>query len=327
MRVFSRRTRSAPQRGNALRYDLLLLLTAAIWGGGFVAQRVGMDAMEPFTFNAIRFALGAASLAPIVVVARKLSWRGGMPPGDFPLRSTLLGGILAGLVLFAGAAFQQWGLVYTTAGKAAFITGLYVVIVQIFAFLVGQRPPAQAALGAILALFGLYFLSVREDFTVSLGDGLEMVGAIFWACHVLVIGRLSPKVDALMLSLIQFAVCAALNALFAVATEQIAAESIAKAAVPILYGGLMSVGVAFTLQVFSQKKAHPGHAAVILSSEAAFGALYGWAFLGEILSPKGLAGCGLMLAGVIVSQIPRLMSDSSRLQPARIGVERPGSFR
>lgn len=281
--------------------------------------------MEPFTFNAIRFALGAASIAILMPVLRTLGLSRRHREHDTSPGATLRAGVLAGLVLFAGAGFQQWGLVYTTAGKAAFITGLYVVIVQAIAWLIGQRPPAQAGIGGMLGLLGLYLLSLREAFTMSPGDGLELIGSFFWACHVLVIGKVSPRTDALSLSLIQFTVCTVLNAVLALATEQPRVEGVLQAALPLLYGGILSVGVAFTLQVFSQKKAHPGHAAVILSSEAAFGALLGWVFLSELLSPRALLGCGLMLAGVIVAQVPQSLSAPAPLKatPAVVASREP----
>ncbi len=308
--------------GHPLRHDLLLLLAAAIWGGGFVAQRAGMEALEPFTFNALRFGLGASSVATVIALLRRLGADRPEERQCFSLAATIRGGSLAGIALFAGAAFQQWGLVYTTAGKAAFITGLYVVIVQALAWLFGHKPSSQAGFGGMLALIGLYYLSVQEDFTLSRGDGLELIGSFFWACHVLVIGRVAAKNDVLSVSFVQFAVCTALNALFAVTTEHPSLEGVARAAVPLLYGGILSVGLAFTLQVFAQKRAHPGHAAVILSSEAAFGALYGWLFLGELLPPKALIGCGLMLTGIIVCQIPQIFGSLApvlRPPPTRIG--------
>jgi len=287
----------------ALRADLLLLLTAAIWGFAFVAQRVGMAHVGPFTFNGVRFALGSLSLVPLLLFAprREHPSRRWLPP----TRPGILawGGGLAGLCLFAGASLQQVGLVYTTAGNAGFITGLYVVLVPILGLLVRQRTHPGAWLGAGLAAVGLYFLSVTEDFRIARGDFLVLVGAVFWAAHVLIIGWLSPRVEALKLAILQFAACALLSLGTAAAVETITLEGLRLALVPILYGGLCSVGIAYTLQVVAQKDAHPAHAAILLSLEAVFAAIGGGLMLGEVLGRRSLLGCGLMLAGMLLSQL------------------------
>ena len=287
-----------------LKADWLLLLTALIWGSAFVAQRVGMEHVGPFTFNGVRFTLGALVLLPLVLRRRPLvpPERGGVVGGG--QRTVLWGGGLAGLVLFIAAALQQVGLVYTTAGKAGFITGLYVIIVPILGLLWGYRPRWGGWVGAGLAVGGLYLLSVTEEpFTLAPGDLLELVGAFFWAVHVLILGWLAPRVRRVRLACIQFAVCALLSLLTAALFEPITAEGLRGAAFPILYGGLLSVGVAYTLQVVAQRHAPPVHAAVILSLEAVFAAVAGWILLGEVLDLRGIAGCGLMLAGMLTAQL------------------------
>jgi len=279
---------------------LLLLLAAAIWGFAFVAQRVGMDYVGPFTFNGVRFALGSFSLLPLLAASRR------MRPAGKPLQSRfvrLCGGILAGGVLFAGASLQQVGLLYTTAGKAGFITGLYVVIVPILGLLWKQRTDAGTWIGAFLAATGLYLLSVKASLHIAAGDLLEVIGAVFWALHVLIIGWLSPKTHPVGLAVVQFAVCALLSLIVAFVFETVAMETIRQAAIPILYGGLLSVGVAYTLQVVVQRSAHPAHAAIILSLEAVFAALGGWMILDERLSLRAAAGCVLMLTGMLLSQL------------------------
>jgi drug/metabolite transporter (DMT)-like permease len=286
-----------------VRADVLLLLTATIWGFAFVAQRVGMEYVGPFTFNGVRFALGSLSLIPLLFVLdrRPTKARRLLPP--MATASLLQRGGLAGLFLFAGASLQQVGLVYTTAGNAGFITGLYVVIVPIMGLALRQRTNLGTWLGAFLAAAGLYFLSITAQFTIAWGDLLELIGAFFWAAHVLIIGWLSPRMDALKLAITQFAACSLLSLLTALAIETITLEGLRQATIPILYGGLGSVGVAYTLQVVAQKEAPPAHAAIFLSLEAVFAAVGGWLLLSEILTARAIFGCGLMLAGMLLSQL------------------------
>jgi drug/metabolite transporter (DMT)-like permease len=292
----------------------LLLITAAIWGFAFVAQRVGMDFVGPYTFNGVRFALGSLSLIPLLVFTANGSSRRATgiaaPPG---LMKTVAGGALAGAALFLGASFQQVGLVYTTAGNAGFITGLYVVIVPLMGLIWGQRPGLGTWVGAILATVGLYFLSVTDSFTIAYGDFLELVGAFFWAGHVHIIGWLSRRIHPLRIAFVQFATCSTLSLVAAILLEDITWAGIEAALLPILYGGLMSVGIAYTLQVVAQKEAHPAHAAIILSLEAVFAALGGWMLLNELLSLRGMLGCALMLAGMLLSQVgPMLLRKKTK---------------
>ena len=290
-------------RKEAVRADILLIMTAAIWGSAFVAQRVGMDYVGPFTFNGVRFALGSVSLLPLILFW-KLRENGESPRGPSPSEGGAIRyGALAGLVLFAGASLQQMGLVYTTAGKAGFITGLYVIMVPIMGYRWSQRTSYGTWLGAVLAVIGLYLLSVTGAFTISRGDLLVLASAFFWAGHVLLIGWMSPRMDALVLASAQYAICSIMSLLVAFTLETVAVAGILQAAVPILYGGLASVGSAYTLQVVAQRHAPPAHASIILTLEGAFAALGGWILLGETLSLRALAGCGLMLSGMIVSQL------------------------
>jgi len=214
----------------------------------------------------------------------------------------LLSGLAAGAVLYCGASLQQLGIVYTTAGKAGFITGLYVIIVPIMGLLWKIRPGATAWAGAALGILGLFLLSVTERFTIGLGDSLVLAGAFFWAGHVILVDWLIRRIDVGTLAFLQFATCAALSFLTALAVEDIRLDGIVAAAGPILYGGFISVGIAYTLQLMGQRRTPPSHAAIILGLEAVFAAVGGWAVLGEILSTRALVGCSLMLAGVIVSQ-------------------------
>ena len=283
-------------RALTLRADLLLLLTALIWGLAFVAQRVGMEYVGPFTFNAFRFALGGLSLLIVSGIFRK------RVQDKDQKRHLINGGIWAGLFLFAGASLQQIGLVYTSAGNAGFITGLYVVIVPIIGAFFRQKPGIGVWIGALVSATGLYLLSVNEDMSFSQGDLLVLAGAFFWAAHVHIIGKYSPLVSSIKLAIIQFLACSLLSFVVALLIEKIEMQGLINAAIPILYGGLMSVGIAYTLQIIAQKKAHPAHAAIILSLESVFAAAGGMLILGEVISIKAAIGCLLMLIGMLLAQ-------------------------
>jgi len=194
------------QKGT-LKADILLLITAIIWGSAFVAQRVGMDYVGPFTFNGVRFALGSLFLLPFIAATRKGRRSNGENRSSLHPRTIFSASILAGFVLFLGASLQQVGIVYTTAGKAGFITGMYVILVPIIGIHWGQKTSTGTWIGAVLAIVGLYLLSVTGDFTISKGDLFVLIGAFFWAGHVLLLGWLSPKMDSLVLASTQFAVC------------------------------------------------------------------------------------------------------------------------
>jgi drug/metabolite transporter (DMT)-like permease len=286
-----------------LKSDLLFLLSATIWGFAFVAQRMGMDHVGPFTFNGIRFFLGATVLLPLICGNRNRRLPTDVGSRVMDARQLVIFGSLAGLTIFAGASLQQVGLVYTTAGKAGFITGLYVVIVPIMGLLWGQRTNAGTWGGALMAAAGMYLLSVNENFAISFGDLLELIGAVLWAGHIHLIGWLSPKTDSLRLAFVQFMVCAAASLITAVVVETASVAGIAAAALPIIYGGVLSVGVAYTLQVVAQRYAHPAHAAILLCLEAVFAAVGGWLILGEVMSGRGMMGCLLMFMGMLVSQL------------------------
>ena len=287
-----------------LKSDSLLLLTAFIWGTTFVAQRMGMDHIGPMTYNASRFALGAITLMPLILVLR----RAGVAPRRKASRRFLLwGGALAGLALFGGASFQQMGLLYTTAGKAGFITSLYVVLVPLMGLFLGHRCGWFLWLGVALAVAGLYLLSVTESFTIGRGDLLVLVSAFFWAIHVQLIGYLAKRGSPLRIAWVQFVVCSALSLAAAVLTEEVTLAGVREATIPILYGGILSAGVAFTLQVVCQRTSPPAHAAIIMSLETVFAALAGWLVLSERLDLRDIAGCALMLAGLMVVQLPPLL--------------------
>ncbi len=289
-----------------LKSDGLLLLTAIIWGFAFVAQRVGMVHIGPFLFNGVRFALGCLVLLPLVLKNGLQPIHPAKKSVSLGIKTTISAGALAGFALFSGASFQQVGLVYTTAGNAGFITGLYVVIVPLLALFWGTQTSFGTWIGVSLAAVGLYLLSVTEHLTISFGDLMEIIGAFFWAGHVLIIGWLSSKIDSLQLAFFQYATCAILSLIAAFFFETFALYGLFHAAVPILYGGALSVGVGYTLQVVGQRNAHPAHAAVLLSLEAVFAAVGGRIVLDEILTAREAFGCGLMLFGMLFSQLWRL---------------------
>ena len=278
------------------RVDLLLLLTSLIWGFAFVAQRVGMEYVGPYLFNGARFALGCLPLIPFVLKNAT------GPLGPHLLRAAP-GSLLAGLFLFAGSSLQQVGIVYTTAGKAGFITGLYVILVPILGLLLGQQSGRATWLGALAATAGLYLLSIEPPFSIAYGDALVLVGTLFWAGHVLIIGRLARQIDWAALAFLQFLTCSLLSTGVAFCTEPIALQPLLDAALPVFYGGVLSVGVAYTLQVIAQRQAPASHTAIILSLETVFAALGGWWLLDETMPLRGLVGCGLMFAGMLVSQL------------------------
>lgn len=285
----------------ALRPYALLALAAAIWGFAFVAQRVGAQILGPYTFNAVRFALGAAALLP-VVAAFDARARADRPTRRRATRAALRPGMAAGAVLFVASALQQSGLAWTTAGKAGFITGLYIVLVPILGIALRHRAGPATWGGAALGIVGLYLLSVTSDLRIGLGDGLVLAGALFWAIHILLIDHVAWRLDPIRLSVVQFASCSALSLVAALLREHVTGAALRDALVPLLYGGLLSVGVAYTLQVIGQRNAKPAPAAMVLSLESVFAVVGGALLLGESMSARALTGCGLMLAGILLSQ-------------------------
>ena len=276
----------------------LLLVTAAIWGLGFVAQVVGMNYLSPFAFIGARFLLGAASLLPLVIFFYYRNW---LPQS--PLRTVCIGSLVLGIILFAAGSLQQVGIVYSNASNAGFITGLYMVLVPIIGLALKLRPGLNAWIGTLLAVIGLFLLSVKADFTMGYGDTLLLIGALGWALHILAIDHYASRAAPLLLALGQFIVCGALAVGVSGVWETTTWEQLSAATNVLIYAGVITVGVAYTLQVIAQERADPTHAAIILSLEAVFGALGGYLFLQEQLTPRELWGCTLMLAGMLVSQV------------------------
>lgn len=284
----------------SLKYDSLLLLASLIWGTAFVAQRIGMEHITPFYFNGIRFLLGAMVLIPFI----RFKTNSVVNPGPFwlgnPLQKEF---VILGLLLTGGASLQQVGIVFTTAGKAGFITGLYVILVPICGILFNRKTSSSTWLGATMGIIGLYLLSIKQGFTIEKGDLLVLIGAFFWTFHVLAVDRFTKQFEPLLLAFWQFIMCGVISLVIAVFFEHITFPALLRATIPILYAGLLSVGTAYTLQVVAQKYAHPSHAAIILSLESPFAALAGYVILHEVLSSREMLGALLMVLGMIISQV------------------------
>lgn len=292
-----------------LRGNLMLLLAAFIWGTTFVAQMVGMDGLGPFTYAAARYILGLLFLAGLWYAWRG-SREGAKRAGTY--RPGWKAGLGAGCIMMVATSLQQVAMLYTTAGKTAFITALYIIFVPLGAVLLGKRIHPENWVGAAMALLGLYFLSIHGAVSLSFGDGLVFISALFWTGHILFIDRFASLVDPIELSLTQVGVCAAGSLIAALGFETVAVQPVLNAWFAIFYGGVMSAGVAFTLQILGQKYAEPGQAAIIMSFEAVFGVLSSWLLLGERMTGVQILGCALMLAGMIVTQVRPLLEDRRR---------------
>lgn len=284
-----------------MQANLMLLVTAAIWGFAFVAQRVAMEHLGPFSFNGIRFLLGALSLLPLIWF---FSRQRPVAVSAAAKTSIWMAGGVAGGILFVAAALQQVALLDTTAAKAGFITGMYMILVPFLGLFLRHVTGLNAWLGAGVALIGLYLLSINADFTMSRGDFLMFIGAIFWACHILWIDFIGRRVDALQLSAVQFLSCGMLSMLVAFWLETPSLNAVFMAWESVLFASFISVGIAYTLQIVAQKKAKPTHAAIIMSMEAVFSAIGGVLFLNEALPMRGWIGCALMMTGMLLSQLP-----------------------
>ena len=285
-----------------IKNGMMLFLTAFIWGTAFVAQSVGMDYLEPFSFNGIRCLIGAAALLPCIGLLNRMN--GEKEKDKKNSRKDLItGGVACGILLFAASSLQQIGIQYTTAGKAGFITAFYIVIVPVIGIFLHKKTSWKIWLAVVLALVGLYFLCITESFSVGKGDILVFLCALVFAVHILVIDHFSPKVDGVMMSCIQFLVSGILSIPFMFALETPNPGSVMNAWMPLLYAGILSCGVAYTLQILGQKNVNPAVASLILSLESCFSVLAGWIVLGERLSVRESAGCILMFLAIILAQL------------------------
>ena len=290
-----------PTSAKRLRANGLLLLASAIWGFAFVAQRVGAESIDAFTFNAVRFAMGAAALVPVVWWLDRRR-RVPKPIRVQTTRAVIVPGLLTGTLLAVAVGMQQIAMSHTTAGNAAFITGLYMVFVPIVAAFRGHRSSWTTVAGIGLALVGLYFLAIGDDFAVSFGDAIVLASTFIWTAQILLIEHYSKQLSALRFSISQFAWCAAISAVAALVFDAHPFAGLGEGLIPLLYGGLMSVGIAYTLQVVAQRDALASHAALIMSAESVFGAIGGALLLGENMGARGYFGAALMAAGIALTQ-------------------------
>ncbi|MFA6689865.1 MAG: DMT family transporter [Sphaerochaetaceae bacterium] len=296
-----------------IQSSLSLVLTALIWGLSFVAQSVGMEYVGPFTFNCVRNLLGGIVLIPVIFLfdrrsspriaeGRKFSLLEGTPAQK---RTLLIGGVACGTALAVASSLQQFGILDTTVGKAGFITALYIVIVPIFGLFFRRRVAPSVWLAVVIALVGLYLLSITDDFSIGRGDVLVILCAFGFSAHILLIDHFSPRTDSVRLSCIQFLVCGIQCGVCMFLFENPSVRSLLSAWLPILYSGVLSCAVAYTLQVIAQKYVEPTVASLILSLESVFAALFGWLILRQSMSMKELAGCLLVFCAIILAQIPQ----------------------
>ena len=278
----------------------MLLAASFFWGTTFVAQILGMEGLGPYTYAAARFALGVLFIGALWFLYRDKRAEQ-KRAGTF--RSGFRAGIPVGLAMFVGVTLQQVSLLYTTAGKTVFITTVYIVLVPLVAVLLGQRVRAVQWGGAVLAFAGVYFLSAHGEMTINTGDLLVLICSFFWMAQILLIDRYARAVDAIELCFMQMIVCTIGSAVLAAIYESFAWSDIWSAAVPILYAGLFSCGVAYTCQILGQAYVEPTQAAILMSTEAIFAAVAGWIVLGETMSGVQLLGCALLLGGALMAQV------------------------
>lgn len=284
-----------------LRGSLMLLTAAFIWGTAFVAQSKGMDYVAPFTYNAVRTLIGGIVLIPVVFIFGQKSRRKASENNN---KISFIGGIICGLVLFAASSFQQLGISLTSAGKAGFITALYVVIVPVISIIFGQKSNLKMWICAFTAIIGFYFLCIKEGFRLSKGDLYVLICAVFYSVHIIVIDHFNSKgAEPVKMSCVQFFTAGSIMMICMFIFESPALSAVWAAKYTILYAGVMSCGVAYTLQIIGQKYTESTAAALIMSLESVFAALAGWIILSEHMSMKEFAGCILVFAAVVFSQL------------------------
>lgn len=290
-----------------LKNALLLLLTAAIWGVAFVAQSVGMDYVEPFTFNAVRSLIGGFVLIPVILLFEKKGEGKASKRSKKEERKTLLaGGAACGTMLCLASNFQQFGVRYTTVGKAGFLTACYIIIVPVLGIFMKKKCGRAVWAAVCLSVAGLYLLCVdANEFSISKGDGFVLICALLFSFHILVIDYYSPKTDGVKLSCIQFFVSGFLSSIMMILFEHPAWKNILAAWAPVLYAGVMSCGVAYTLQVVGQKGMNPTISSLILSLESSISVLAGWLILGQKLNKRQFLGCVIMFGAIILAQLPQ----------------------
>lgn len=288
-----------------IKSSLILLLTATIWGVAFVAQSVGMEYIGPFTFNAIRCVLGGLVLIPVILVLKKKKETGAENQEKEDKKTLWTGGIACGVILCIASNLQQFGIMEASVGKSGFFTALYIVMIPVIGIFIGKRPGIKLWFCVALAVVGMYLLCMKDgSFTIERADIMLLLCALAFSFHILVVDYFSPKVDGVKMSCIQFLVCGVLSAVGMLFTETPDIPNIQAAWLPLLYAGLLSCGVGYTLQILGQKGINPVIASLIMSLESVISALAGWVILGQVLSPKEILGCVLMFVAIIITQIP-----------------------
>lgn len=282
-------------------YPGLLFLTATIWGLAFVAQSVGMDYVGPFTFTAARSIIGGLVLLPVIALMTRRQET--TPSASDGPKSLIVAGLACGTALFCASILQQIGIMYTSVGKAGFLTTFYVAVVPVFAIFRGRKVHPLIWPMVVVALIGLYLMTMSETMTLEKGDALVLASSFVFALHISLIDHYIDRVDGVQLSCAQFFVCGAWALVFMVLLETPSWPSLLAAWAPILYAGVMSNGVAYTLQIIGQKGVHPTVASLILSLESAVAVLGGWLILGQVLSARELAGCALLFTAIIAAQV------------------------
>lgn len=288
-----------------IKSSLILLLTATIWGVAFVAQSVGMEYIGPFTFNAIRCVLGGLVLIPVILVLKKKKEIGAENQEKEDKKTLWTGGIACGVILCIASNLQQFGIMEASVGKSGFFTALYIVMIPVIGIFIGKRPGIKLWFCVALAVVGMYLLCMKDgSFTIERADIMLLLCALAFSLHILVVDYFSPKVGGVKMSCIQFFVCGVLSAVGMLFTETPDISNIQAAWLPLLYAGLLSCGVGYTLQIVGQKGINPVIASLIMSLESVISALAGWVILGQVLSPKEILGCVLMFVAIIITQIP-----------------------
>ena len=288
-----------------IKSSLILLLTATIWGVAFVAQSVGMEYIGPFTFNAIRCVLGGLVLIPVILVLKKKKETGAENQEKEDKKTLWTGGIACGVILCIASNLQQFGIMEASVGKSGFFTALYIVMIPVIGIFIGKRPGIKLWFCVALAVVGMYLLCMKDgSFTIERADIMLLLCALAFSVHILVVDYFSPKVDGVKMSWIQFFVCGVLSAVGMLFTETPDISNIQAAWMPLLYAGLLSCGVGYTLQIVGQKGINPIIASLIMSLESVISALAGWVILGQVLSLKEIIGCVLMFVAIVITQIP-----------------------
>lgn len=293
-----------------IRNSFLLLLAAVIWGVSFVAQSVGMEYIGPFAFNGIRCLIGGLVLIPVILLLNrnKASGQKEAEPSGHPVnrRNCLLaGGIICGICLFLASTFQQFGIQYTTVGKAGFITAFYIILVPIFGLFLKKKCTPLIWISVLLALGGLYLLCIKDGFSIGLGDIYVFICAILFSVHILVIDYFSPRVDGVKLACIQFFICGVLSVICMLIFESSTTlTAVLSAWKPLLYAGALSCGVAYTLQIIGQRNMNPTVASLLLSMESCISVIAGWLILGQALTLQEIGGCVLMFIAIVLAQVP-----------------------